>query len=239
LSIFIPTRQFNPDILEMMDAPYANPQILRQDHGNLRTINKYFGGLRSIRKHAMDLVSRIDRNNPVRILDLATGSADHPIALIELARTLGRSFQITAVERSPLTLSIARERTAQYPEISVEQGDVLALQYPPKSYDIVLCSLAIHHFSRNDAIQILRMMSTISRIGLIVNDLYRSWPAAWTAWIYTHLTTRNPMTLNDSYVSVLRAFTPGELREMADEAGVPNPQIYSHPLFRLALVGEH
>jgi hypothetical protein len=47
------------------------------------------------------------------------------------------------------------------------------------------------------------------------------------------------MTLNDSYVSVLRAFTPAELREMAGEAGVPNPQIYNHPLFRLALVGEH
>lgn len=239
MGFLVPKRKFNPNVPELMDAPNPDPNILLEDHGNLRTINKYFGGLRAIRKHVIDLMSKIDRNNPVQILDLATGSADHPIALVEIARKSGRSIQITAIERSPLTLSIARERTAQYPEIHLERGDVLALQYPPKSFDIVLCSLALHHFSREDAVCTLRMMNEISRIGLVVNDLQRSWSAAWTAWIYTHLTTRNPMTLNDSYVSVLRAFTPQELREMALESGIVKPEIYAHPLFRLVLVGEH
>jgi len=238
LGILIPARQFDQDIPELMDLPHPDPGILRQDHGNLRTINKYFGGLRAVRKHAIALISKIDRTQTIHVLDLATGSADHPISLVRLARRLGRNIQVTAVERSPLTLSLAFEQTAKYPEITVRQGNILMLDYPPKSYDIVLCSLAIHHFSRADAVRILRTMVQFSRIGLIVNDLYRSWPAAWTAWIYTHLTTRNPMTLNDSYVSVLRAFTPTELREMAEESGVPGLKIYFHPMFRLVLVGE-
>jgi len=239
MKFLIPSRQFNPDIPELMDTANQDPRILSQDLGNLRLINRWFGGLSAVRKHMRGLISKIDRAHAVQVLDLATGSADHPISLVRMARSLNRKIRITAVERNPLTLAIARERSAKYPEIVVEEGDLLKLNYPPKSFDIVLCSLAIHHFSTNDAVKILKMMIEYSRVGLIVNDLHRSWPAAWTAWIYTHLTTRNPMTLNDSYVSVLRAFTPQELREMASEAGVPDPQIFSHPMFRLVLTGEH
>jgi ubiquinone/menaquinone biosynthesis C-methylase UbiE len=239
MSIFIPARRFDQDSPELMDLPNPDPEILRQDLGNLRIINRFFGGLRAVRKHTIALIAKIDPAQTVQILDLATGSADHPISLVRLAQSLSRKIHITAIERNSLTLSIARERTAKYPEITIEQGDLLKLGYPPRSFDIVLCSLAIHHFSRSDAVRILRMMLEYSRVGLIVNDLYRTRPAAWIAWIYTHLTTRNPMTLNDSYVSVLRAFTPRELREMAAEAGMPNFQIFRHPMFRLVLVGGH
>lgn len=239
MSILIPARRFNPDSPELMDIPNPDPGLLRQDLGNLRIINRYFGGLRAVRTHVARLMQKVDQAQPIQILDLATGSADHPMSLMRLAQSLNRKIRITAIERHPLTLSIARERTAGVREISIVEGDLLTLGYLPKSFDIVLCSLAIHHFSRSDAIRILTTMADYARVGLIVNDLFRSWPAAWTAWIYTHVTTRNPMTLNDSYVSVLRAFTPQELREMALEAGVPNPQIFHHPMFRLVLVAEH
>jgi SAM-dependent methyltransferase len=239
MSILIPDRRFNQGSPEMMDLPDPDPGILRQDLGNLRTINRYFGGLRAVRAHVTGLIQRIDNAQTIQILDLATGSADHPMSLVRLARSLNRTIRVTAIERNPLTLSIARDRSAEYPEIAVEQGDLLKLNFPPKSFDVVLCSLAIHHFSRHDAVRIIQMMIAYSRVGLIINDLHRSWPAAWTAWMYTHLTTRNPMTLNDSYVSVLRAFTPRELLEMAAEAGVPNPRIFRHPMFRLVLVGKH
>jgi len=235
----IPARQFRQDEPELMDVPNQNPEILRQDLRNLRTINRYFGGLGAVRNHVVKMFSKVDRTQPVQILDLATGSADHPLALVNLARSLGRRIRITAIEQNPLTLAVARERSSTHNEITIEEGDILMMDSPPKSFDIVLCSLALHHFSRNDAVQILKTMTAVSRVGLIVNDLYRSWPAAWTAWMYTHLTTRNPMTLNDSYVSVLRAFTPGELRGMALEAAIPHPQIFRHPVFRLVLVGEH
>ncbi len=222
-----------------MDAPHPDPDVLREDLRNLRIINKLFGGARALRIHATTLIKRVEKDRIVRVLDLATGSADHPIALVRLARSLGRRMQVTAVDCNPVMRSIARERTAHFPEITVEEGNLLSLQYPPRSYDIVLCSLALHHFSRDNAVGILRTMTSLSRIGMIINDLNRSWLAAWAAWMYTHATTRNIMTLNDSYVSVLRAFTPGELLEMGREAGIPNARISRHPMFRLVLIGEH
>jgi hypothetical protein len=81
-------------------------------------------------------------------------------------------------------------------------------------------------------------MNRISRIGFVVNDLSRSYIGAATAWVYTRLTTTNPMTRYDSVVSVQRAFTKDELVEMAEEAGVRPVRIFTAPLFRLLAVKE-
>lgn len=222
-----------------MDRPDADLQMLRDDLKNLRIINKLFGGLSAVRKNILPLMKHISDGQEIRILDLATGSADHPIQLVELAQKLNRRVHITAVDRNPMMLEISRERTRGCPNIVVEQGNLLNLNLPARSYDIVLCSLAIHHFSRADAVCILKQMDRLSRVGFIVNDLHRSWVAAWTARLYTHLATRNPMTLFDTYVSVLRGFTTAELNEMGVEAGIKKFTIRKEPFFRLLLIGEH
>lgn len=238
VSLFIPPRYFNPAVPEMMDRPNADPSVLDDDLNNLRVINKYFGGLSAVRKNIIPLLKRIESGKTVTILDLATGSADHPLELAKLGKKINRTLYITAVDKNPVMLNIARERTKGYGNITVEEQDILNPDYPDKNFDIVLCSLAIHHFSREDAITILRQMNRLSRVGFIVNDLNRSWLGAWTAWLYTHITTRNPMTLYDSCISVLRAFTPQELKEMAREAGICYFTIKTQPFFRLVLVGE-
>jgi ubiquinone/menaquinone biosynthesis C-methylase UbiE len=239
MSLLVPTRRFDPAVPEMMDRRDADPAMLRDDLKNLRTINRLFGGLRAVRRGVLPLLGKIENGREARILDLATGSADHPLELVKLARQYKRRIHVTAVDRNPLMVQISRERTARHLNIAVEEKDLLRLDYKAGSFDIVICSLAIHHFSRDDAVRILRSMSNLSRIGFIVNDLNRSWVAAWTANLYTHLTTGNPMTLYDSYVSVLRAFTPHELRQLALEAGIRKFKVETQPFFRLLLIGEH
>lgn len=239
MHLFIPKRRYDPSVLEMMDRPNADVSVLRDDLKNLRRINKYFGGLAAVQTALMPLLGQIDKEKAVEILDLATGSGDHPLAVVKLARRLGRRVRIVAVDRNPVMLQIARELTAGIPEISIEEGEILSPRYPDKSFDIVLCSLTLHHFSRDDAIAILRNMARLCRVGFIVNDLRRSWPGAWTAWLYTHLTTRNPMTRYDSYLSVLRAFTPEELADLAREAGIRTFTITQRPFFRLILTTRH
>jgi ubiquinone/menaquinone biosynthesis C-methylase UbiE len=239
VNMVVPPRQFDPNILEMMDRADADPRMVRDDLKNLRVINKLFGGLSAVRKSILPFISGSDEGGEIRILDLATGSADHPVRLAELARKLNRKVHVTAVDSNPIMLEIAREQTGRFANVVVEQHDIRNLNFPARSYDIVLCSLAIHHFSRTDAVHILNEMNRLSRVGFIVNDLNRSWVAVWSAKLYTHLTTHNPMTLFDTYVSVLRGFTPRELREMAIEAGIKKFTIKREPSFRLLLIAEH
>lgn len=232
-----PIRRFDPNILEMMDRPGINEKLLREDLRNLRVINRFFGGHRAIRKVLKPLLRQFPPGQRLEMLDLATGSADLPVVISRLAKKLGRSVMITAVDRNPVMLRVAREFTSDVAEIQIVEGDILDLQLSDKSFDIVICSLALHHFSREDAVRLLRNMKRLARVAVVVHDLCRSWIGAWTAWLYTHLTTRNPLTLYDSYLSVLRAFTPEELIEMAQEAEMADFVLTKHPFFRMVLVG--
>jgi ubiquinone/menaquinone biosynthesis C-methylase UbiE len=239
MSFFVPERFFDLASPEFMDRPSNDPVLLRQDLINLRRINKYFGGITAVRSNLLSLLAGTEPAGEISILDIATGSADHPIEIVRMMRSHGQKVRITAIDKNPQILEIAKERVQSFPEIDIAFGDALALTYEDKSFDIVLCSLAIHHFSTEDAVGILRAMNRLSRLGFILNDLNRSTIAAWTVWLYTHLTSRNPLTLNDSYISVLRAFIPDELSVMSRKAGIQRFTIQTQPFFRLILIGYH
>jgi ubiquinone/menaquinone biosynthesis C-methylase UbiE len=222
-----------------MDRPGNDPALLADDLRNLRVINRCFGGLRVARRSIVRLIDGSPHRSPIELLDLATGSADYPVHIAEWMKSARRQVRIEAVDKNAFMVAAARERTARIPEISVHEIDILSLPYPDGSFDVVMCSSALHHFSRGEAVRILRDMIRISRIGIIVNDLERSRIGAWAAWLYVHSTTRNPITWNDSYVSVLRGFTKAELTAMAEEAGIKHHHVRRHPFFRLVLVGMH
>jgi len=239
MGLLVPDRRFDAHEPEMIDRSDNDPVLLDQDLRNLRVINRYFGGLAAARSGFLRLLKRIPQEKVIEMLDLATGSADIPVHLTHLARRLGRQVRILAVDKNPRILDVASRITRDYPEIQLKRKDLLRLDFPDKSFDIVLCSLALHHLGTRDAVKLIREMHRLSRVGLIVNDLNRSWLGAWAAWLYTHATTRNPLTLNDSYISVLRAFTPNELRDFALEAGLSRFLVMTRLFFRLVLVAEH
>ena len=105
---------------------------------------------------------------------MATGSADQPAAVVKLARRLKIPVRIFALDINHKMLLYAREMTERFPEIRLVQGDVFALPFADDSIDLIVNSLSLHHFAWEDAVNILKAMHRISRMGFIVNDLHRS-----------------------------------------------------------------
>jgi ubiquinone/menaquinone biosynthesis C-methylase UbiE len=187
-------RRFDENRPEMVDRPDADPLLLRGELRNLRIINRYLGGQRAVRRVLLPMIHESDPSTTLELLDLATGSGDQPVAIARALRRQGRKALITAVDRSEIVLVDAREHAAGFDEIRFERGDIRSLAYPDRSFDVVLCSLAIHHFSWGAAVALVREMDRISRKGFILHDLSRSYRALACAWAYTRLTTRNIMT---------------------------------------------
>jgi ubiquinone/menaquinone biosynthesis C-methylase UbiE len=239
VGVFVPKRSFDPDDPEIMDRQGTDPVVLAAGLEELRKINQRFGGWRAVRRGIRPLLDRADPAKPIEILDLGTGSADYPVHLAGWTRRLGRRVRIEAVDVNPFMVATARERAAAWPEIAIKEMDVLSPAYPDKSFDIVLASLTLHHFSRPDAIRILREMNRMSRVGFIVNDLDRSRIGAWVVWLYGHLATSNPITRHDAYLSMLRGFTKDEMIVMSGEAGIESVVVKRAPFFRLVLVKGH
>lgn len=229
-------RHFSDTILEMMDRPGIDRELLEDDLLNLRVINRRFGGLSALRRAVMPMALRNGSKEPVTILDLATGSGDQPVELYKACQREGKGVRITAVDQNGVMLTEARKLAAGIGEIEFVKGDILNLPFRSESYDIVSCSLAIHHLSHENAVKLLREMCRLCRIGFVVNDLSRSLVAAAAAWVYTRLATKNPITRYDSVLSILRAFTKKELASIAREAGIGRMDIYTAPLFRLLAV---
>jgi len=218
-SILLPMkRKFDPVELELMDRPQPVSEELTRDLENLRTLNRWFGSHTLVRFFLRRWIKPGDR---LRVLDLATGSADIPRLIVDFAREVGAEVKVNALDRQSATLEIAKDLSANYPEISFIEANVLEWNSSER-YDLVLNSLALHHFSEDDAVRLLRRCLELSRKFVLVSDLRRGWLATLGVYFLTAAIFREPMTKYDGRLSAARAFSFTELRELARRAGWKN-----------------
>jgi 2-polyprenyl-3-methyl-5-hydroxy-6-metoxy-1,4-benzoquinol methylase len=220
-------RRFDPAEPELMDRPQPVSAELERDLKNLRQLNRWFGSHRLVLHFARRWIKPGDH---IRIVDLATGSGDIPRLIVDLARKIGAKVEIDALDRQSATLEIARRLSRDYPEISCLEANLLEWQTSDR-YDIVLCSLVLHHFSDEDAVRVLRRCRELSQRFVLVSDLRRGWLATVGVCLLTALIFREPMTRYDARLSAARAFSFAELADLAQKAGWPK---FGHKKFRFA-----
>ena len=208
-------REFDPAKPEMMDEPQPVTPELESDLENLRRLNQYFGSYGLLRQF---LRLWLTPGRTWCILDLATGSADIPCMIAGWARQRNITVRIDAVDFHESTLEIARRRAAGYPEINLIRADAREFT-SAQTYDIVCCSLALHHFSDEDAVKVLKQMRRLTHDKALVADLERSWLTWVTVWLLTALIFREPMTQYDARLSVKRSFSFNEFRSLCGAAG--------------------
>ena len=220
-------RSFDPAILEMMDRPQPVSPELERDLERIRQLNHWFGSYRLILKFMRRWIQPDAR---IRIADLATGSGDIPRLIADYARKIGAQVEIEALDRQPATLEIATKLSAGYREISYREANILE-RNSVGAYDIVLCTLTLHHFSDEDAVRVLQQCSELSRRFVLVSDLRRGFLLQAGVYLLTALIFREPMTRYDARLSAARAFSFSEMRDLALRAGWEN---FGHEKFRFA-----
>ncbi len=198
-----------------MDRPQPISDSLRLDLENLAKLNRRFGSYDLIRHF---LHRWIAPSESVSLLDLCTGSGDIPRCIADWARAQKSIVRIHAVDFQPSTLSVAKAKSVLYPEITYEAADVLRFT-PAEPFDIVICSLALHHFAFPDAVNLLRRLRSFARRGVLVADLARSDFGVVGIYLLTSLLVRHPMNRFDGRLSMHRAFSFGELAAAAIAAG--------------------
>ena len=217
---------------EMMDLPGNPVHLLKEDLKNLRVINRVLGAARGVLR-CLRLTVRRDHVRSFSLLDVGAGSGDIAISVVRWARRRGISVRIVALEFHPVTARVARRLTADFPEISVLRGNGFSPPFFPGSFDFVCVSQVLHHFSEDEIVALLRAWSRIARRGILVSDLIRHPLAYYGIRILTRLFTRNEMTRTDAPLSVKRAFTPGEWRELFARAGIGAVDLMPSFPFRL------
>jgi ubiquinone/menaquinone biosynthesis C-methylase UbiE len=221
---------------EMMDLPGQPKELLADDLRNLRVINRYLGGYRNVLRGLARLVNeqKLDR---FTLLDIGTGSGDIPTVIARWARQRQITARISGLDREAATVAEAVDQTRSFPEITILRGDATAPPFGARSFDFVLTSQLLHHFKDEQIIALLRNWARLARRGIIVSDLVRHPVAYHGIRLLTTAFTRNLMTRTDAPLSVRRACTISEWRELLRRADVGRLRVrWMFPFRVLALI---
>jgi Methyltransferase domain len=211
-------RLFDPAVLEIMDREQPLSAELERDLERIRQFNRWFGSYQLILSF---IRSWIKPGALVRIVDLATGSGDIPRLVVDYSRSIGAAVEIDAIDHQPAALEVARKLSVGYPEISYAEGDILKW-CPARPHDMALCTLALHHFSDDDAVKVLKRCCELATKFVLVSDLRRGLFLKGAIHILTAFVFREPMTRHDARLSAARAFSFSEMRDLASKAGWQN-----------------
>jgi 2-polyprenyl-3-methyl-5-hydroxy-6-metoxy-1,4-benzoquinol methylase len=183
------------ELTELLEDPSLPPDVVAKAYRDLAGTQRLLGNthaiFRRLRRH----------EGPInRVLDIGCGQG---ALLAEIHRKLGVDVVGFDLRPAPSTESVP-----------ILAGD--ASRDPLPSAEVAINVCLMHHLSRPDAVNLIRNVSRSSR-RLIILDLVRHWIPL--ALFKTFLTPfMHPINAIDGATSIKRAYTPSELRAIAEEA---------------------
>lgn len=214
---------------ELLDGPLDHDLLL----GNLRDLeraNRLLGGLALSRRALVALATGFHRGpradvpkwsrGSVRLLDVGTGGADIPAALLDWTAQRGLRLSIVGTDVRDEIIDAAFDRHGDRDDLFLRLAAPDGLDFEDREFDIAHCSLLLHHLEPTEVVALLREMRRVSRLGVVVNDLNRGVRHWAGAWLLSRITTRNRYTRNDAPLSVRRAYRPAEIAQLAARAGL-------------------
>jgi 2-polyprenyl-3-methyl-5-hydroxy-6-metoxy-1,4-benzoquinol methylase len=198
------------------------PEVAVHSLRDLARINRLFGGHEALRKTLARIVQPADT---FTMLDVGAASGD-------MGRVVRRRYSQAQV--TSLDYRVHHLAGAEPPRIV---ADAFHLPFEMRAFDIVHCSLFLHHFSDEQVVRLLRAFGLTAKRYVLVSDLERH-PLAYyflpaTRWLFGW----HPITLHDGPISVAAAFRAGELHSLAAQAGLREIDVRVYrPAFRVCLV---
>lgn len=221
---------------ELLDLERPTPDRLERFYRFLMFVNRFLGGTRAVRKSLENFSVDWRKDRSIWILDVATGAADIPRALVDWARKKGYHLHIAALDREADTLSFARRRLQNYPEIFLVRAAAESLPFRRQCVDYVISNLFFHHLDDQRAFASLCHFDHLAKRGIIINDLLRRRRLyGWTRFFSLFC---EPSLRYDNLLSVRKAFTLPEVVSLVRQSGLGYLKIRTGFGHRFILSGE-
>lgn len=208
---------------ELLDSDSGTPAEVAASLVDLRLVNRWFGGIRTARC----LVDRVADSAPeLSLLDVASASGDVPRSVATHLGKRGIRTSITLLERT---------RSHMQPNGRYVAGDALALPFADSSFDLVTCSLFVHHLEPAEIVTFVNEGLRVARRAVLLNDLRRD--PVHLALVYAGWPLfRSRLTRHDSVASVWRSYTPQELEHILRRTRAARVEVSRHYLFRMGAI---
>jgi 2-polyprenyl-3-methyl-5-hydroxy-6-metoxy-1,4-benzoquinol methylase len=212
---------------ELMDDPNLAEKDHHQALHGLRRVNQLSRTAKVVSRAIIQHCTK-QKLAFVRVLDLACGGGDVTVQVAKQLRKAGLSAEVHGWDVSQTAIDFARQQSGD-DSIGVQFEVANALvDAPQKSFDVVYCTLFLHHLSDEDADRLLVAMWKMASQLVLIDDLRRSTMGYALAVVGCQLLSRSPIVHVDGPLSVRAAFTEAEIVQLSDRCDLPRPKIERH-----------
>jgi hypothetical protein len=202
---------------EIMDDFNLQGQEMKTLLTDLKNVNKWLGGNAITINGITQLLQKKDRRGPVTIVDIGCGDGEMLREIARFGIKKGLDLNLIGVDANEFIISEAKVRSKEFLNLSFRQVNVFSEELDKIEFDIALCTLFLHHFSNSEIVHILNRLHGKAKVGIVVNDLERSFVAFWLFRIAGAVFLKTKIARHDGLVSVARGFRRGELLSFSEK----------------------
>jgi len=212
-------------IPELLDTDAGTPAEIRDSLADLRNINRRFGGINTTCA-MIERVAAVNKQGELSLLDVAAGSG-------YVAEAAQKQLAPRGIRLSYALLDCAASHLNGHRPSVV--ANALELPFRDRSFDVVACSLFLHHLEPDEIRTFVNEALRVSHIAVLINDLRRS--ALHLALVYAGFPLfRSRLTRHDAPASVRRSYSPKELRDILRATDAAAVEIEHHYLYRMGVI---
>lgn len=201
---------------EIMDDFNLQGTELEKTLNDLDNINKWLGGNKITMQGIKKLLRDYPGNRPVHIVDVGCGNGAILREIAIWGRSMPFKLKLTGIDANTHAIEIAERLSEYYPEINYSSLNIFSDEFRLNQYDIVLCTLTLHHFKDAEIKEIMNNFYRQASIGVVINDLHRSKQAYVLFRAFCKVFIRNKIARDDGLTSVLRGFKRKDLKKFAE-----------------------
>lgn len=211
------------DAPELMDDFLMEGDILTDALDKIASINRLLGG----NKVTLQGVKWLLKSKPVyrseiSILDVGCGNGDMLRTLAKYAKRKRLKIKLVGIDANYFSIKHAEQLSTKYPNINYVCADIFEEIKQERLYDVILCTLTLHHFKDDEIITLMNGLEEQSALGIVVNDLHRNALAYYLFVCICFVFRLNHMSRNDGLVSILRGFKKQELHDFSKQLNFKN-----------------
>jgi 2-polyprenyl-3-methyl-5-hydroxy-6-metoxy-1,4-benzoquinol methylase len=207
---------------EIMDDFSLQGKELRAALDQIARINQLLGGNKVTLHGIKEVLKKTNTSKPIVIADVGCGNGDMLRMLADYGIKNKLDFQLIGIDANAFTVNYAKTLSNDYSNIEYVCLDIFSEEFSGINYDIVLCTLTLHHFTNEQILNIITTFNRNADIGIVINDLHRSKLAYRLFKFICILFNLNKMSREDGLVSILRGFRKHELEEFSKKLSLLN-----------------
>lgn len=210
---------------EIMDDFDLQGDELRRTLKDLENINSWLGGNQITIDGIVKLLENQSKSRKIRIADIGCGNGAMLRKIAQWGKTKAYSFDLIGIDANTHAIEIAEELSADFENVHFEKLNIFSDAFKNMEFDMILCTLTLHHFKDKQIIDLLNKLYQQARLGVVINDLHRNSSAYILFQAFCAVFVNNEIARKDGLTSILRGFKKNDIKSFAENIPAGNHKI--------------